>query len=166
MHAMYEVFGLIEDPNEVDSTVADLVQHGVPSHEVDVLDAAPGIYRIADEHLHDDVMGTARGAAVGAAAGMLIALLVVWAMPGLDAAGGAQWALGLFFMGVMGAVVGGMAGLANSEDLSDDEVHDIAVAEGSGLRILAIRSDRWHARAHRVMENHRVTFLDEAIPHA
>ncbi len=163
MHKAYEVFGLLEDDAEVEATVHDLREHGIRPEEIEVRTPAAGRYELADERLHDDIVGLEHGAIVGGLVGAMVGLLAGFGP--MESLGVAAMLLIIGFFTGMGALVGGMAGMQDREPHDDDPIRTRDVIAPDGARLIAVRADRRTGRAHRILERHGALFVDELAPH-
>lgn len=163
MHKVYEVFGLLEDEQEVDATVRDLKEHGIADEEIQVITPAAGRYWLADERLHEEVVGLEHGAIKGAMAGAVAGLIAAFAT--MDGFGIPAMLMVILFFAGMGALVGGMAGMQAREHHDDDIQATRDVLAPAAARVVAVRSDHRSQRAHRILERHGALFLEEPHPH-
>ncbi len=163
MHKIYEVFGLLEDERDAQETVRDLTEHGVPPDKIEVIVPEAGAYVLADEHLHEDIVGAEHGALLGGMVGLLAGFLAALVMPGFDGVGTPALLLALGFGG-FGATIGAVSGMMLRDAGDDDEVRTRSVLAPSAARVVAVRSDVRVGRAHKILEKHGALFLDDVAP--
>ncbi len=163
MHKIYEVFGLLEDAQETDSTVRDLREHGVPAEQIEVMVPAAGQYPLADEHLHEDLVGARHGALNGLLLGLVAGLLVALAAPAIETMSTQALLVAIAFGG-FGATIGAVAGMMLHELADDDQMQTRSVIAPTAARLIAVRSDDRVGRAHRILERHGALFLDDTSP--
>lgn len=158
------VHGLLPEGDELETTVADLEDHGIHPSEIEVTEPEPGRYELADESMHRKVLGTRSGAAIGAIVGLVVGLAVGFAVPGIADSGLDVLLTAAAAVAGFGALIGAMVGLQRRERNDDDPVRWHEVSEDDPLCCVTVRCVHRTTVAHRVMERHGAEFLESDQP--
>lgn len=159
MRDIGRVVALAPNGTEVESARADLAFRGI---RAEVLHAGAGSYALEDETLREHVNATQRGILVGLLAGALVGLVVILLVPAVRAWDPVFQLLmvgGIALQGTMPAI---MWRLGRSDRYNDDPatVRDLVPDDW----LVVVRDPHDAVRAHHVLEQHPLVFLDDEEP--
>jgi hypothetical protein len=159
MRDIGRVVALAPNGSEAEATRADLAFRGI---RAEVLHAGAGSYALEDETLRERVYATQRGILVGLLGGAMVGLAVILLVPAVRAWDPVFQLLlvaGLALQGTMPAI---MWRLGRSDRYDDDPA---TVRELDPDDWLVVVHDPHDAvRAHHVLEQHPLVFLDDEDP--
>lgn len=162
--ATVDVLHALLPEDEEGAAIRDLELHGLYATEIAVQRPAPGRYELADETLHRDVLGTRRGALVGAVVGFALGIVVGLAFPGVGDEGFDRLLMSAVAVAGFGALVGAMIGLQGGDVPDDDPVRWRELSSDDPVCCLTVRCEHRRNVAHRILERHGADFLESDRP--